>query len=788
MQEHSRPRGAGHRGEKVSESMRADRCANVVSFKKGLSMRYELAVGGMTALMVAGAAAWGQCGQRWESTSTPPGVIGAVSDMERMPDGDVIVAGSFTHIGGLRAANLARFDVQTQTWDAFGAGADAYVWQLARLPDGCVVAAGDFRFIDTQPLTGLAVYDGVRWSPAPAAPPVRYIESMEVGPDGSLWISGFNTGPIVTGVWRGDLTTWTRVGDAPSGQLAISPTGEVALLAAHIQGPFVESAVRRWNGTTWEPLGTLLPREGETFPAFWPTSLCYTSSGVLLVSGADLLARTRAANGPYATTIRWTGSAWSPVLSSASSGSRDICARGGDSVLIGRSNGSWLTYDGVTLGTGPALQTIYTTSVPTLRDGPGGLLVGTSASAAEQSIQLTRVSDGQTSPFVQASTFNQRVTGVNVNPQGQIVVTGPFTRVGTQAAQGLAIGDGVTWSAVPVDMNRFTSRFVSASGLVVGWRTSPFYEAAVWDGQTLIDGSIGVFSVAGETRLPDGRWVFAGALQGAAQTFGLFVWDAELQQMTGVFPEVDSAKGVAAVANGDVFVLSAGGFDPRVWRVRNGVREDVSAGLPVFSFFEFPQDLLIDTGDDVYVGVTRQITPFELQTTFVRWNGSTWEAALAPIDGRIQTATGDGGSVVLAVSGNPLDSDNWVRTWPGNGVFRWENGAWQRLGDGVNGIARGIAVLPNNDVVVGGEFTRASDQAAYGVAIWRDGPRCCDSVDINDDGTVNSADVIDLLAAFAGGPCATPVPCDFDFNNDGVYPTDQDVVDFFNVLAGGACS
>ncbi|HLP85105.1 MAG TPA: hypothetical protein VK157_12210 [Phycisphaerales bacterium] len=509
---------------------------------------------------------------------------------------------------------------------------------------------------------------------------------------------------------------------------------------------------------------------------------------MLVVSGADLLARRRAANGPPTTTIQWTGSAWAPVLSSASSVSSDICARGVDSVLIGRSNGSWLTYDGVTLDTGPALERIFTSSVPTLRYGPAELLVGTNASAAEQTVALTRVVDNQTSPFVRASTFNQRVTGLNVNPQGQIVVAGSFTRVGTQTAQGVAVGDGVTWSAVPADISRFTNRFVSASGLVIGWNAPPSSESGVWDGQTGFYGSLGVFSIVGETRLPDGRWVFAGALQTPTREYGLFVWDAQQQQMSGVFPEVGLVRGVAALPNGDVLVLSPGGFDPRVWRLRNGVREDASAGLPVFPFNEFPQDLLIDAGDDVYVGVTRQITLFELQTTFVRWNGSTWEAALARIDGRIQAATGHGGSVVLAVSGNPLMPDDLVRTWPGNGVFRWENGAWRRLGDGINGIVRGIAVLPNNDVVVCGEFTRASDQAAYGVAIWRDGPRCCDNVDINQDGTVSSADAIDLLHAFAGGPCATPVPCDFDFNNDGVYPTDQDVVDFFNVLAGGACS
>jgi hypothetical protein len=751
-------------------------------------MRHALASGCVVALMVVSGAARGQCGQRWESTSTPPGVIGTVSDLERLADGDLLIAGTFTHVGGQRAANIARFDVQTQTWDVFGAGADGRVGSLVRLADGRVVASGDFRFIDGQAIAQLAIYDGLSWSAAPQVP-VQSIESMEVGPDGMVWISGFTVGPVVTGVWRGDLTTWTRLGDAPYGKLAVSATGEVALAAAPIQITPPASAVLRWNGAMWEPLGTLTraPAAGF-FNRFSVSSLCYTSSGVLVVSGSDLLARTRPANGPFTTTIRWTGSAWAPVLTTTSSASGDTCTAGVDNVLIARSSGSWVTYDGVNLGTGPALGFVSLGPLASLRDGPADLLVGTGVSVPEQTFGLSRVSAGQARPFVQASTFNQPPTLVNVNPQGQIVLAGSFTRVGSQLAQGVSFGDGVTWSAASVDMNRFTNRFVSQSGLVVGWKTSPFFEAAVWDGQNLIDGSIGVFGIVGETRLPDGRWVFTGSLEGASQTFGLFVWDAQQRQMTGIFPQIASAAGVAALANGDVFVSMQFGSAPRVWRLRNGTREDVSAGLPVYPLTEFPRDLLIDAGEEVYVGVTRQVTPFELRTNFVRWNGTGWEAALTPIDGRIMAATGKDGSPVLAVAGNPLSTDNGYRAWPGNGVFRWDNGMWRRLGDGVNGSVRSMAVLPNNDIVIVGDFTRADDQAAFGVAIWRDGPRCCDSVDVNKDGVVNDSDVVDLLRAFSGGPCATPVPCDFDFNNDGVFPTDQDVADFFSVFTGGPCS
>ncbi len=65
----------------------------------------------------------------------------------------------------------------------------------------------------------------------------------------------------------------------------------------------------------------------------------------------------------------------------------------------------------------------------------------------------------------------------------------------------------------------------------------------------------------------------------------------------------------------------------------------------------------------------------------------------------------------------------------------------------------------------------------------------CGDVDFNNDGVFpTDQDVVDFLDVFAGAPYPT-LRCDtIDFNRDGASPQDQDVIDFFNVLAGGSCS
>lgn len=73
----------------------------------------------------------------------------------------------------------------------------------------------------------------------------------------------------------------------------------------------------------------------------------------------------------------------------------------------------------------------------------------------------------------------------------------------------------------------------------------------------------------------------------------------------------------------------------------------------------------------------------------------------------------------------------------------------------------------------------------------------CDCIDYNNDGIFPSDDdLIEFLNVLAGGACSTgpvieaegEVGCnDIDFNNDGIFPSDEDLLAFLRVMAGGSC-
>jgi hypothetical protein len=63
----------------------------------------------------------------------------------------------------------------------------------------------------------------------------------------------------------------------------------------------------------------------------------------------------------------------------------------------------------------------------------------------------------------------------------------------------------------------------------------------------------------------------------------------------------------------------------------------------------------------------------------------------------------------------------------------------------------------------------------------------CTDLDFNNDGVYPSdQDTIDLQNVLAGADCPT---CDtIDFNGDGVFPDERDYADWMATLAGGPCS
>ena len=106
---------------------------------------------------------------------------------------------------------------------------------------------------------------------------------------------------------------------------------------------------------------------------------------------------------------------------------------------------------------------------------------------------------------------------------------------------------------------------------------------------------------------------------------------------------------------------------------------------------------------------------------------------------------------------------------------------------GANRASLTVPVTAGNNytIRVGGTTSTARGAATLNLAFVPDVP-ACDSIDFNNDGVFPSdQDVVDFFDVLAGGAC--PACSDVDFNNNGVFPEDQDVTDFFNVLAGGSC-
>ena len=141
-----------------------------------------------------------------------------------------------------------------------------------------------------------------------------------------------------------------------------------------------------------------------------------------------------------------------------------------------------------------------------------------------------------------------------------------------------------------------------------------------------------------------------------------------------------------------------------------------------------------------------------------------------------------------------------VTATPASATFSWRRGETV-LEDGVaaNGaIVAGattsrltIANIQGDDV---GEYicvvSTACGERASGIALVTLKNSCCDSIDFNNDGLFPSdEDVVEFLTVLAGGACSEGNVCnDVDFNNDTLFPDDADVLAFFRVLAGGACA
>jgi hypothetical protein len=198
-------------------------------------------------------------GSRWSVLGEPKigqNLAGIIFALAALPNGELIVGGDFTSIGGVEAVGVARWN--GRSWSTLGAGLrpNSVVYTLAALPNGGLIAGGDLRAVGV-PSRGIAAWNGQAWLPlGTGLQDRRYADSMSR----VLAAATLPSGEVVAGgdfTMAGGQTSVNFARYSPTGRPTIAgsdrsravPAGRrLVLWAAPAAGYAVTSVQWRRNG------------------------------------------------------------------------------------------------------------------------------------------------------------------------------------------------------------------------------------------------------------------------------------------------------------------------------------------------------------------------------------------------------------------------------------------------------------------------------------------------------------------------------------------------------------
>jgi hypothetical protein len=555
----------------------------------------------------------------------------SVNALAVLPNGDLVVAGTFLVAGNVAATCIARWD--GSNWHPFANGIGGRVNALAVMPGGELYAAGLFFLADGNTVSNIARWDGTTWV-SPGQGVNGNVTSLAVLLDGTLLAGGSFTASGTTtldflGRWDG--SSWSSFGGGVTGDvnaLGVAWNGDV-----YVGGGFVGAAgvnatgIARWNGASWSNLGG-----GTTNPVH---AIGFTATGDLVIGGLFV----SVSGVPALRAARWDGTAWSQLGAGFPNGTNvfafanlpggTLCAGGNLANGDGIGTDHLLRFDGANWG--PLVAGTAGSVNASKRLHNGDLLVGGSF----------RQIDGVAARGVArrvGSTWTALGSGIDgtVNcllelANGDLVVGGLFQTAGGNAAANVARWDGSTWSAMGAGVpgpvftlvQRPNGQIVAGGGFsdrVAVWN------GTAWAGTGVAGGLASQFPVRAMAVLPNGDVAASSLLllgsSAHAQWDGA-TWTA-LSGLTG------AATFYTVAQNGDL--LAAGSFNPSRIARWNGSTWTQVGGLGVVS----PNCLLeLPNGDLLLAGSSSGIAACE------RLLGSTLTSIVQGGPGNIRTITAE---------------------------------------------------------------------------------------------------------------------------------------------------
>lgn len=356
----------------------------------------------------------------------------------------------------------------------------------------------------------------------------------------------------------------------------------------------------------------------------------------------------------------------------------------------------------------------------------GDLIVGGTVTNAG-GVAVTNIARWNgTNWFPLGSGLNGLVTALAAMPNGDVLAAGNFTMSGATTVGRLARWNGTAWTAYGTNVpSGVTGLAVLGNGsvLISGSFNTPANGLARWTGSAWASYPLGVNNPQSITAVPNTQdqflvggsfFDFFGGPLNLVALWNGSAW-AALGGGLGNNTGSEVIRTIAVRPNGEVVVggqfTNARAFgttpaNPNVTYIAtwNGLNWS-SMGAPPLNGASSPvTGLLTLPNGNVLAGGSG--TFGNLAANFVaEWNGSTWSIYGHGNSGIYDFAQAPNGDVFAA---GAFEVAGGVAA---NRIARWDGSKWNAVGQGFNNLANAVAVLPNNDVVVGGTFTMISPNA-----------------------------------------------------------------------------
>jgi trimeric autotransporter adhesin len=511
-----------------------------------------------------------------------------------------------------------------------------------------------------------------------------------------------------------------------------------------VAGNVTANRVAAWDPATgaWSALGAgMAGMVGTTTPVV--RSLAVLPNGDLVAGGSF----TQAGNVAARDVARWNGAAWSGLAAGLNLQVDALAVLpNGDLAAGGRFSASGATslariarWNGVSwssIGTGAPSSNDEVMALTVLPNGDlvaGGAFFsmggvgGTANLARWNGSAWINFGSGPGGPVRALATMSN----------GDLAVGGVFTTAGGTPANRIARWNGAAWAAFGTGVSGSASPSVLAllqlpnGDLVAGGSFTAAggiaaSNVARWNGSAWAPFGAGTGEfVLALTLLANGDWIAGGNFTSAGGVAAdhLASWNGTAWSAVSASTEVRGMVNVAvsrpdgAIVVGGQFVQAGGVAANRVARFDGATWSPLGAGVSggaigtVYSMANLPNGDLVVGGNFATAGGVPA-------SSIARWNGVAWSALGSGVSSNFLTSVF---AMVVLPNGDLIVGGEF--TFAGgvvaNRIARWNGSAWSSFGgSGTSGTIYAMSVLPNGDLVVGGAFTSAGGVAVNNLARW----------------------------------------------------------------------